>query len=75
MEIFRPGRVTVSLSVDKDAPGCTWTQALLAPGGTLILAGFIRKDEAMVLNAYRMQGLRLVKRFRIAPWTTLVLRK
>jgi len=49
--------------------------ALLAPGGYLILAGFIRKDEAMVLNAYRMHGLRLVKRFRIAPWTTLVLRK
>ncbi len=49
--------------------------ALLAPGGTLILAGFVRRDEAMVLNAYRMQGLRLEKRFRIPPWTTLVLRK
>ncbi len=49
--------------------------ALLAPGGTLILAGFIRRDEAMVLQAYRMQGLRLVKRIRLAPWTTLVLRR
>ena len=49
--------------------------ALLAPGGHLILAGFVRRDEAMVLNAYRMQGLRLAKRIRIAPWTTLVLRK
>jgi len=49
--------------------------ALLAPGGTLILAGFIRRDEAMVLQAYRMQGLRLVRRVRLAPWTTLVLRR
>jgi ribosomal protein L11 methyltransferase len=48
---------------------------LLAPGGHLLLAGFIRRDEAMVLNAYRMQGLRLLRRIRIAPWTTLVLRK
>jgi len=49
--------------------------ALLARGGYLIVAGFVRRDESMVLNAYRTQGLRLVKRIRIAPWTTLVLRK
>ncbi len=49
--------------------------ALLAPGGCLVLAGFIRRDEAMVANAYRAQGLRLVRRVRIAPWTTLVLRR
>jgi ribosomal protein L11 methyltransferase len=48
---------------------------LLAPGGHLVLAGFVRRDEALVLHAYRMQGLRLLRRFRIAPWTTLVLRK
>lgn len=47
--------------------------ALLAPGGCLIVAGFVRRDEAMVLNAYRVQGLRLRRRIRIAPWTTLVL--
>ncbi|MGE4061908.1 MAG: 50S ribosomal protein L11 methyltransferase [Rhodospirillaceae bacterium] len=46
---------------------------LLAPGGTLILAGFLRHHEQMVLAPYRMHGLRLVKRFRLAPWTTLVL--
>lgn len=49
--------------------------SLLAPGGHLVLAGFIRRDEAMVSNAYRVQGLSLVRRYRIAPWTTLVLRK
>jgi len=48
---------------------------LLAPGGHLILAGFLRHNEQMVLNPYRMHGLRLVKRYRLAPWTTLVLRK
>ncbi len=48
---------------------------MLAPGGWLILAGFIRRDEAMVGNAYRAQGLSLVRRIRIAPWTTLVLRR
>jgi ribosomal protein L11 methyltransferase len=48
---------------------------MLAPGGWLILAGFIRRDEAMVGNAYRAQGLRLVRRIRLAPWTTLVLRR
>jgi ribosomal protein L11 methyltransferase len=48
---------------------------LLAPGGTLILAGFLRHHEQLVLAPYRMHGLRLVKRYRLAPWTTLVLRK
>jgi len=48
---------------------------LLAPGGHLILAGFIRRDEQLVLTAYRSQGLKFVCRFRLAPWTTLVLKK
>lgn len=48
---------------------------LLAPGGTLILAGFLRHHEQMVLAPYRTHGLRLVKRYRLAPWTTLVLGK
>lgn len=49
--------------------------SLLAPGGHLILAGFLRHHESLVLNAYRMHGLRLERRYRLAPWTTLVLRK
>lgn len=48
---------------------------MLAPGGWLMLAGFIRRDEALVGNTYRAHGLRLVRRIRIAPWTTLVLRR
>ncbi len=49
--------------------------ARLAPGGWLIVAGFVRRDEAMVANAYRRQGLRVISRVRIAPWTTLILRR
>ncbi len=48
---------------------------LLAPGGTLILAGFLRGHEQLVLAPYRLHGLRLVKRYRLAPWTTLVLKR
>ena len=48
---------------------------LLAPGGYLILAGLLTRQEAMVLTAYRMQGLRLDHRYRLKPWSTLVLRK
>lgn len=47
--------------------------ASLAPGGRVILAGLLARQEAMVLNAYRMQGLRLVRRYSLAPWVTLVL--
>jgi ribosomal protein L11 methyltransferase len=48
---------------------------LLRPGGYLIVAGFIRRDEYMVLTAYRMQGLRLERRIRVGTWSTLVLRR
>jgi ribosomal protein L11 methyltransferase len=46
---------------------------LLAPGGHLILAGLLQRQEAMVLGAYRAQGLRLETRFVRKPWSTLVL--
>lgn len=48
---------------------------LLAPGGTLILAGLLRRQEAQVLGAYRMQGLVLAGRLRLGPWSTLILRR
>jgi ribosomal protein L11 methyltransferase len=49
--------------------------ALLAPGGSLILAGLLQRQEAMVLTAYRAQGLRLERRIVRRPWSILVLRK
>jgi len=48
---------------------------LLAPGGHLILAGLLQRQEAMVLAAYRSQGLRLHRRFALRPWSTLMLHR
>ncbi len=48
--------------------------SLLAPGGTVVLAGLLERQERAVLSAYRTQGLTLLKRLRLNPWTTLVLR-
>lgn len=47
----------------------------LLPGGRAILSGLIARDEKMVLNAHRRQGLYLEKRIVIDNWLTLVLKK
>jgi ribosomal protein L11 methyltransferase len=47
----------------------------LAHNGYLILAGLLTRQEAMVLAAYRVQGLRLDKRIALNGWSTLVLRR
>jgi ribosomal protein L11 methyltransferase len=47
-----------------------WT---LAPGGVVVLSGLRTVDEAMVLAAYRMQGLRLAWRVPCGEWLALVL--
>lgn len=47
----------------------------LAPGGRVVLAGLLSRQEPMVLAAYRMQGLRLERRYRLSPWSTLLLRR
>jgi ribosomal protein L11 methyltransferase len=49
--------------------------AKLAPGGTLILSGLMNDQENMVMSAYRMQGLHLVRRMRRGKWSILVLKK
>jgi ribosomal protein L11 methyltransferase len=45
----------------------------LAPTGTLILAGLLKKQENMVRNSYRLHGLSLRQRYCIGSWHTLVL--
>lgn len=58
-----------------------WPLVSLAPkianaldeGGTLVLSGLLSKQENMVRNSYRLQGLHLVKRFIVGDWNTLVL--
>jgi ribosomal protein L11 methyltransferase len=47
----------------------------LKAGGYVILAGFLHKDVARVMNAYAMQRIHLVRRLRFGHWSILVLRK
>jgi ribosomal protein L11 methyltransferase len=49
--------------------------AHLAPGGVAILAGLLGTQARWVLAAHRRQGLALVERHDVGPWTTLVLRR
>lgn len=46
----------------------------LAPGGHLILSGFVDTDGNRVLAAYQSHGLTLVRRITLEGWRTLVLR-
>jgi ribosomal protein L11 methyltransferase len=48
---------------------------VMAPGGTLILAGLLDTQAAAVAHAYRRQGLRLAGRHDEGDWPTLMLRK
>jgi ribosomal protein L11 methyltransferase len=47
--------------------------SMLAPGGVVVLAGLLDRQERMVLDAYSAQGLRLIRRIHLEPWSTLVL--
>ena len=46
----------------------------IAPGGVAVLAGLLRRQEALVLAAHRAQGLALERRLVIEGWSTLILR-
>ncbi|MGF1593641.1 MAG: 50S ribosomal protein L11 methyltransferase [Kiloniellaceae bacterium] len=46
----------------------------LAPGGLVVLSGLLTTQERQVLARYRAAGLVLVRRYRLAEWSTLVLR-
>jgi len=45
----------------------------LKPGGRIVLAGLLDRQERYVLAAYAAQGIRLEKRICLKEWTTLVL--
>lgn len=47
----------------------------LAPGGTLILSGFLIDQEPAVFRAYRNRDLRGLRRFIEGDWVTLMLKK
>lgn len=47
--------------------------SVLASGGRAILSGLTQNQEARVLSAYRILGLRLQDRIRLDGWSTLTL--
>jgi ribosomal protein L11 methyltransferase len=49
--------------------------AVLAPGGSLILAGLLDTQAEAVAAAYRRRGLSLAGRITIGDWPTLLMRK
>ena len=52
------------------APGLA---AHLAPCGVAVVSGLLAEQETFVLAAHRAQGLALIGRTRLGPWTTLAL--
>jgi ribosomal protein L11 methyltransferase len=48
-------------------------RALLAPGAKVILSGLLADQENAALAAYRPHRLKLVRRFPLGEWVTLVL--
>ncbi|HKS89568.1 MAG TPA: 50S ribosomal protein L11 methyltransferase [Stellaceae bacterium] len=45
----------------------------IRPGGAAVLAGLLRRQEAMVVAAHRAQGIALKRRLTIDGWSTLIL--
>ena len=48
---------------------------VLAPGGSLILSGLLRHQEAAVLARYRARRLRLTQRLTLGDWVALTLKR
>jgi ribosomal protein L11 methyltransferase len=47
----------------------------LKPGGHIILAGFLRRDEVMVRNAYMREKAFVKRTLRFGAWSVLILKK
>ncbi|HYE49362.1 MAG TPA: 50S ribosomal protein L11 methyltransferase [Azospirillaceae bacterium] len=45
----------------------------LKPGGICVLSGLLVRQEKLVVAAHRAQGLKLLRRYRIGEWNTLVM--
>jgi ribosomal protein L11 methyltransferase len=48
---------------------------ILAPGGEIILSGFLLRDVPGVVSAYSVQKIRFVRRLDIDGWATILLRR
>lgn len=53
------------------APDC---RRHLKRGGLAIFSGLLHRQEPLVINAHRAQGMKLVKRYRLGDWSTLVMK-
>jgi ribosomal protein L11 methyltransferase len=47
----------------------------LAPGGSAVLSGLLRRQEPIVLAPHRGRGIVLERRILIEGWSTLILRR
>jgi ribosomal protein L11 methyltransferase len=47
----------------------------LAPGGIVILSGLLKRDSRLVIQAHRINGLRLVQIIQIEDWVTIVMKR
>ena len=45
----------------------------IRPGGIAVLAGLLKRQEALVVAAHRAQGLALERRLVIEGWSTLIM--
>jgi ribosomal protein L11 methyltransferase len=43
------------------------------PGGRVVLSGLLRSQELLVLAFYKSMGFRLARRWRLGPWSVLLL--
>ncbi|TWB27119.1 50S ribosomal protein L11 methyltransferase [Nitrospirillum bahiense] len=46
----------------------------LRRGGVAVLSGLLARQEKLVIAAHRRQGLKLVRRYQIGEWNTLVMK-
>lgn len=77
-ELRRAGRFDLVLANILAGPLCQMAPDLtisLAPGGHAILAGLLSTQADAVTEAHRRCGLRLIARYAVGPWATLVLTK
>ncbi|TVQ31486.1 MAG: 50S ribosomal protein L11 methyltransferase [Geminicoccaceae bacterium] len=77
-ELRRTGRFDLILANILAGPLCRMAPDLaisLAPGGHAVLAGLLSTQADAVAEAHRRVGLKLLTRYTIGPWATLVLTK
>ena len=47
----------------------------LAPGGIAVISGLLQRDSQFVIQAHRINGLRLIKIIKIEDWVTIIMKR